>query len=499
MNESLDHSLLQARRRFLCQSLWGAGTAALAHLLEADGLTSASVAGPIEVPLNSQAPRLPHHAPRARNCIYIYLEGGLSQMDLFDPKPKLNELDGQPLPESFLENVQFAFLQKESARLMGTSRTFGRYGECGMDFSELLPFLAGCADDLCMIRSMHGDQFNHVPAQLLMNCGSPLAGRPSVGSWLSYGLGSESNNLPSYVSLVTTGRGIPGGSASWSSGFLPSAYSGVLFGTGDQTVPNLPNPPGMTSAMQRSSVSAINDLNRMRIDETGDPELESRIHAYELAYRMQTSAPELVDLSDETSATLQMYGFDREEPPIKSNRGGTGVFGAFSHNCLMARRLVERGVRVVNIIHSSWDHHSNLEPELRHNCLMVDQPIAALITDLKQRGLLDETLVVIASEFGRTPLGENRKGYKKVTGRDHHPFAFTVLLSGGGVRGGQIIGGSDEIGWHATENPVHIHDLHATLLHLFGLEHTRLTYHFQGRDFRLTDVHGRLVPAIYQS
>lgn len=485
-----------ARRRFLTQSLWGAGTFALASLLEAEGLQPLSAADGSPSRLHSLTPQLSHQTGRAKNCIYIYLEGGLSQMDLFDPKPELNRLDGQPLPESFLRNIQFAFLQKESARLMGTPRTFSRHGQCGMDFSDLLPHLAGCADELCMIRSMHGSQFNHVPAQLLMNCGSPIAGRPSLGSWLSYGLGSLSGNLPAFVSLVTTGRGIPGGSASWSSGFLPSTYSGVLFGTGDDTVPNLANPRGITSAMQRSSVNALNDLNQMRVEETGDPELESRIHAYELAYRMQSSAPELVDLSGETQATLEMYGFDRKEPPIKSNRGGKGLFGAFAHNCLMARRLIERGVRVVNIIHSSWDHHSNLEPELKHNSLMVDQPIAALIRDLRQRGLLDDTLVICGSEFGRTPLGENRAGFKTVTGRDHHPAAFTILMAGGGVPGGRIIGASDEIGWHPIQNPVHVHDLHASVLHQFGLDHTRLTYHFQGRDFRLTDVHGRIVPEI---
>jgi len=489
--------IARARRRFLTDSLWGVGTFTLANLLQADGIrpTSAS-AGPPEV-ANPLEPRLPHLPARAKNCIYIYLEGGPSQMDLYDPKPKLNELDGQPLPESFLKNVQFAFLQKETAQLMGSPRTFKKYGECGMDFSDLLPYLSKCADDLCMIRSVHCDQFNHVPAQLLMNCGSPIAGRPSLGAWLSYGLGSESSNLPAHVSLVTTGRGIPGGSASWSSGFLPSTYAGVLFGNEGNTVSNIENPSGITHALQHASIRGINDLNRMRLDVTGDSELASRIQAYELAFRLQSSAPELVDLSGETKATLDMYGFDRQEPQINSNRGGKGLFRPFAYNCLLARRLVQRGVRVVNIIHSSWDHHSRLDPELTHNALMVDQPIAALIQDLKRHGLLDDTLVVIGSEFGRTPLGENRPNFKKVTGRDHHPFAFTILMAGGGVKGGQIIGASDEIGWHAVEDPVHVHDLHATILHLFGLDHTRLTYRVQGRDFRLTDVHGHVVEKIF--
>jgi len=484
---------LQARRDFLMNSLGGLGAVTLAGLLDQEGTARADELA-VEDPLR---PRLPHFAAKAKHCIYIYLEGGPSQMDLFDPKPQLNKLDGKPLPDSFLENVQFAFLQKESARLMGTPRTFQKYGECGMDFSDLVPHLASCADDLCMIRSMHCDQFNHVPAQLLLNCGSPIAGRPSIGSWLCYGLGSEARDLPAYVSLVTTGRGVPGGSASWSSGFLPSTYSGVLFGNEGNTVSNVANPDGISPAMQRLSIDTTNDLNRMRLGITGDSELASRIHAYELAFRLQSSAPDLVDLSGESKATLEMYGFDRKEPDISSNRGGKGLFQSFSYNCLLARRLIQRGVRVVNLIHSSWDHHSRLDPELAHNSLMVDQPLAALIQDLKQCGLLDETLVVIGSEFGRTPLGENRPGFKTVTGRDHHPYAFTILMAGGGVKGGQTIGSSDEIGWHAVEDPVHVHDLQATILHLFGLDHTRLTYRVQGRDFRLTDVHGHVVEKVF--
>lgn len=483
---------LQARRNFLLNSLYGAGAATLASLLKAD-----EPRGTASMASNPLAPKLGHHLPKARNCIYIYLEGGPSQMDLYDPKPELNRLDGQPLPESMTENIQFAFLQKETARLLGSPRKFQKYGECGMDFSELLPHLATCADDLCMIRSMHCDQFNHVPAQLLMNCGSPIAGRPSMGSWITYGLGSESSNLPAYVSLVTTGRGIPGGSASWSSGFLPSTYSGVLFGKQGETVPNIENPGGIIDSIQASTIRGVNDLNRFRLEQNGDRELASRIQNYELAFRLQASAPELVDLSQETKATLDAYGFDRKEPSINSNRGGKGLFGAFAYNCLLARRMIQRGVRMVNIIHSSWDHHSRLDPELAHNSLMADQPIAALIKDLKQHGMLDDTLVVIGSEFGRTPLGENRPGRNSVTGRDHHPFAFTILLAGGGVKGGQTIGRSDDLGWGVVEDPVHVHDLHATILHLFGIDHTRLTYRVQGRDFRLTDVHGNVVTKIF--
>ncbi len=475
-----------SRRRFLTGGLHGAGAVALANLLQGDGLLAAPGT-------DASSARPPHFAPTAKRCIYIYLEGGPSQMDLFDPKPKLNELDGEPLPGSLAENVQFAFLQKDSARLMGTDRRFRKHGECGTELSELLPHLSGCVDDIALIRSMHTDQFNHVPAQLLMNCGSAIAGRPSVGSWLSYGLGSETSDLPAFVSMVTVGRGLPGGSASWSSGFLPSIYDGVLFRSDGEPVINLSNPEGIDRVDQRASIDAIQDLNRLRLGVVGDPELRSRIRAYELAFRMQSAAPDLIDLTQESRETIEMYGLERKEPTIKSNRGGIGNFGPFARNCLLARRMIERGVRVVNLIHASWDHHSNLEPELVHNSLMVDQPIAALLKDLKRRGLLDETLVVWGSEFGRTPLGENRSGFKKVTGRDHHPGAFSMWMAGGGVRGGQVIGASDEIGWNTTEDPVHVHDLHATILHLFGLDHTKLTYRFQGRDFRLTDVHGKVV------
>ncbi len=487
--------MLLTRRRFLSGGMAGAaGAVAMSSLLAGDGLHAETPAA-----ADPLIPRPPHFAPKAKNIIYIYLEGGPSQMDLFDPKPELNRLDGQPLPESMLENVRFAFIKKESARLMGTPRKFVRYGQCGMEMSDLLPNIGSCADELCLIRSMHTDQFNHLPGQLLMNCGSAIAGRPSLGSWLAYGLGSESKNLPAFVTLVTVGRGIPGGSSSWSSGFLPSVYSGTQFRSDGDAVLNLGNPPGITAAAQRSSIAAINDLNRMHLDEVHDAELASRMKAYELAFRMQSAAPELNDLSGETQATLDAYGLDRNEPPFRgSTLGGVGLFGPFARNCLLARRLVERGVRVVGVFHSSWDHHSNLDPQLKHNCLMADQPIAALLKDLKQRGLLDETLVVWNSEFGRTPLGENRTGAKSsVTGRDHHPYAFSIWMAGGGVKGGQIIGQTDEIAWGVAEEPVHVHDLQATILHQFGLDHTRLTYRFQGRDFRLTDVSGRVVEKVF--
>ena len=473
------------RRKFLTDTASGIGGLALANLLHGDGLL-AGTAGQ------------PHHQPRAKRCIYIYLEGGPSQMDLYDPKPTLNKLDGQALPESMLKNMRFAFLAKESARVMGSPRTFKRHGQCGMELSDLIPHIGSIADDICLVRSMHTDQFNHVPGQLLMNTGSAIAGRPSVGSWLGYGLGTAAKNLPEFVVLVAAGRGIPGGSASWSSGFLPSKYSGVLFRNEGAPVLNVDNPAGITDEMQRRSIQGVTELNALRKQAIGDPEIDSRIAAYELAYRMQMAAPELMDLRGESQETLDLYGVDRNEPKIEGgNRGGIGLFGTFARNCLMARRLIERGVRVVKLFHASWDHHSRINVELPHNCALVDQPIAALIKDLKQRGLLEDTLVVCGSEFGRTALGENRPGYRVVTGRDHHPNAFSLWLAGGGIKGGQVIGETDDIAWNVTKDPVHVHDLHATMLHLFGFDHTKLTYRFRGRDFRLTDVAGEVMPKFF--
>jgi len=483
------------RRDFLATSASGLGTLAFASLLGADGLLAAAPKRSA-APASPLAPKPPHFAPRAKACIFIYMEGAPSQMDLFDPKPKLNELNGQKLPDSLLEKVRFAFIQKEGARLYGSPRKFQPQGRCGMELSDLLPRIGSCADDICLIRSMHTDQFNHHPGQLMMQCGSPMFGRPAMGAWLTYGLGSESQNLPGYV-VLTAGRGTSGGASLWSNGFLPSTHAGVLFRNQGDPVLNLSNPPGITPEMQHYGLDTLNDLNRLRHKQVGDPEIASRIAAYELAFKMQSAAPELMDLSGETQATKDAYGIDRATPEIKGGRtGGAGQFKAFATNCLLARRMVERGVRFVNIFHASWDHHSNLDAELTHNCQMADQPIAALLKDLRQRGLLDETLVVWGSEFGRTPLGENRVGTEGVSGRDHHPLAFTVWLAGGGVKGGQVIGETDDLGWNITKDPVHVNDLHATMLHLFGLEHTRLTYRFQGRDFRLTDVAGKVVDQI---
>jgi len=481
-------AVLQSRRQFLFHSAGRMGMLAFASLLAEQGLLAAD---PLDQ-ANPLAPRKPHFPGRAKNCICIYLEGAPSQLDLFDPKPKLKELHGQKLPESMTRNVRFAFIQKEGALLMGSPRKFRKHGQCGMELSDFLPHLATCADDICLVRSMHTESFNHHPGQLQMTTGVPMFGRPSMGSWLVYGMGSESRNLPGYV-VLTAGRGSSAGATCFGSGFLPTTYAGVLFRNQGEPVLNLTNPEGLPPAAQKKTIDALRDLNRERIDQLGDPEIASRIAAYELAFRMQSAAPELLDFSNERKETLEQYGVGREDGGSSDRGGGKGVYNAFATNCLLARRLVERGVRFVNILHASWDHHSNLDKELAFNSGMADQPIAALLKDLKRRGLLDSTLVLWLSEFGRTPLGENRPGFASVTGRDHHPFAFSIWAAGGGVKGGQVIGKTDDIGWNIVEDPVHINDLHATILHLFGFDHLKLTYRYQGRDFRLTDVAGKIV------
>ncbi len=482
-----DEYCLQGRRSFLTNQASGLGLLAAASML-AENKVQASGQD-----LSPFAIRAPHFAPKAKSAICIYLEGAPSQMDLFDPKPKLKELNGQKLPDSMTKNVRFAFIQKEGARILGSPRKFAKYGECGMELSDFLPHIATCADDIALVRSMHTEAFNHHPGQLMMNTGTPNFGRPSLGSWVNYGLGSPSQNLPGYV-VLSAGRGTSGGTSNWSSGFLPTPYTGVLFRNQGEPVLNLNNPSGFDRSIQQASIEGIKNLNALRNEMVGDPEINSRIASYELAFRMQSAAPELIDLKSETKQTLDAYGLDRDEPDIKASRGGgKGQFHSFESNCLLARRLVERGVRFVSLFHASWDHHSNLDAELKQNCLMADQPVAALIKDLKQRGLLDSTLVIWLSEFGRTPLGENRGGSANVTGRDHHPFAFSIWMAGGGIKGGQVIGKTDELGWNIAEDPIHINDLHATLLHLFGMDHLKLSYKFQGRDFRLTDVAGKVV------
>ena len=467
-----------ARREFLTTTASGLGAIGLGTTLDADGLLTADAANPT------------HFPPRAKSCIFIFMAGAPSHVDLFDPKPMLAKQDGKPMPESLLKEVRFAFIKKDSARLLGPSFQFRRNGECGMQLSELLPHLGGVADDLLLVRSLRSTQFNHHPGQLLMQCGRAEFGLPSMGSWLNYGLGTESQNLPGYV-VLSSGVGSSGGATLWQSGFLPTSYAGVPFRNQGEPVLNLKNPEGLPPQLQRQGIDLLSRINSSRFAELRDPEISSRIASYELAFRMQMATPELIDLASEPKHIQALYGIDRPEPKGLNSRGKAGnTFKNFARNCLLARRMVERGVRFVNIIYASWDHHANLAKELPYNAGCVDQPIAALITDLKQRGLLDSTVVAWGSEFGRTPLADNGGG--KNTGRDHHPFAFSMLLAGGGFRGGHVHGKSDELGWGVVENPVEVNDMQATLLHQFGLDHLKLTHRFQGRDFRLTDVAGNV-------
>lgn len=465
----------ETRRYFLGRCGLGLGGMALGSLLGSAPVGAAPARGGA----NPLEPRSPHFVPRAKSVIHLFMAGGPSQLELFDYKPKLQELHGQTIPKSFIENKRFAFL-KGDPQLLGTRRKFARHGESGAEISELLPQLAAIADDVAIVRTVATDVFNHGPAKLLMNTGSPNFGRPSMGAWVTYGLGSESQDLPGFVVLQSGPRGPRGGTAHWGSGFLPSVYQGVPLRSGGDPVLNLASPAGVSPQEQRAALDALGDLNRARLAATGDPEIATRIAAYEMAFRMQSSAPDLVDLSQETAETLALYG---AEPGQAS----------FANNCLLARRLVERGVRFVVLFHTDWDHHGNpdhdLEKSLDDICRETDRPSAALVTDLKRRGLLDETIVVWGGEFGRTPMGEPREQI----GRDHHIETSALWLAGGGIRAGQTLGETDEIGYYPVADRVHVHDLQATVLHQLGLDHLRLTYRFQGRDFRLTDVGGEVV------
>jgi hypothetical protein len=473
------------RRQFFSKSAIGIGGVALASLLNENLFAAAK--SPL-LNANPLALRPPHFAPRAKNVIYMFMEGAPSQLDLFDYKPKLVDLNMQPCPEEMIKGERFAFI-KGVPKILGTPHKFARYGKCGMELSELLPHLATVVDEITLIRSMVTDAFNHAPAQIFLNTGSTQIGRPSMGSWLTYGLGSVAQDLPGFVVMIS-GGGLPsGGAACWSSGFLPTVYQGVQFRSQGDPVLFLSNPSGMTAADRRNSLDALHDLNELELNATGDPEVATRINAFELAYRMQTSAPELMDISKEPKSIHEMYG---TEPGKVS----------FANNCLLARRLIERGTRFVQLYDRTWDHHGVaadndiVSPEgLPRKCRQADRPMAALIKDLKQRGLLDETLVIWGGEFGRTPLNEARGG-SKFLGRDHHPRAFSLWMAGGGIKAGYSIGATDEFGWNVVQDRIHVHDLQATILHCLGLEHTKLTYKFQGRNFRLTDVAGEVVNKI---
>ncbi|MFM8581757.1 MAG: DUF1501 domain-containing protein, partial [Planctomycetaceae bacterium] len=439
------------RRHFFRQCQVGVGSAALGSLLLQEGRLQAA-GGSSERQRNPYAVQAGHFTPKAKRVIFLFMAGGPSQLELFDPKPKLQEMDGQVIPESYVKNKRFAFIKRD-AKLLGSRRKFSRHGESGAELSELLPHLATVADRLCIVRSMVTDVFNHGPAKLFVNTGSPqFMGRPSMGAWVTYGIGSESASLPGFVVLQSGPRGPRGGAPLWASGFLPTTYQGVPFRAGAEPILNLANPQGITPTRQRQFVDAVNDLNRARLAETGDPEIGTRINAYEMAYRMQSSAPELMDVSGETQATLEMYGAVPGQP-------------SFANNCLLARRLVERGVRFVQLYHTDWDHHGNVGTELgkslEERCQEVDRPCAGLIRDLEQRGLLEDTLVVWGGEFGRTPQGEPRD----MLGRDHHIDGYTMWLAGGGVKPGVTVGETDKIGYYVVKDKVHVHDLQATILH----------------------------------
>lgn len=457
---------LANRRWFLQQCQVGLGAMALSHL---GGKLAAGA------PLNPMAPKQPHFPGKVKRVIYLFMAGAPSQLELFDNKPELAKRDGTKPPADLIEGYRAAFIEPDAA-LLGPKFKFDRYGQSGAELSELLPHLAEVADDIAIVRSMRTDAFNHAPGQILMSTGSQQFGRPSFGAWTTYGLGSESEDLPAFVVFSTGKKGPSGGASNWGAGFLPSVHQGVLFRNVGDPVLYLSNPGGVDNRIQQRSLAAIRNLNQQRLDVVGDPEIATRINSYELAMRMQLAAPELMDLTQESQETLELYGAE----PGKSS---------FANSCLLARRLVERGVRFVEILHEAWDQHGNLVNDLKKNCQDTDKACAALVKDLKRSGLLEDTLVVWGGEFGRTPMVQGGGD----DGRDHHPNSFTMWLAGAGIKPGVTLGTTDELGFNAVEDVVHVHDLHATLLHLLGFDHTKLTYRFQGRDFRLTDVHGKLV------
>lgn len=472
-----DNLRYQTRRHFFSDCRIGVGSLALAALMNDGQLGAQERTGNEPAIRNPLQPKETHFPPKAKSVIFLFMAGGPSQLEMFDYKPKLAELSGQPIPESYIAGKRFAFMNSSHrTNLLGPKRSFQQYGQNGTWVSDLLPETASIVDELCIVKTCKTDLFNHAPAKLFMNTGSGLFGRPSMGSWITYGLGSECDNLPGFVVLQSGPRGPRGGAVLWGSGILPTTYQGVpLRNTGDPIL-NLSQPADVTAAEQRQVVDAVRELNLKRLVATGDQEIATRISAYEMAYRMQSSAPELMDTAGETAETLSMYG-------IKDPRESS-----FARNCLLARRLVERGVRFIQLYHTNWDHHGgtteNLETHLPAICQEIDRPCMALVRDLQQRGLLENTIVIWGGEFGRTPMGEVRES----TGRNHHIDAFTMWMAGGGFRPGTVYGETDEFGFGSIENPVHVHDLHATILHQLGIDHERLSVRFQGLDFRLTGV-----------
>jgi uncharacterized protein (DUF1501 family) len=467
----------RTRRHFFHDCGVGLGKIALASLASEALSPRVSAAAGSGSPL---APRATHFPAKVRRVIYLFMAGGPSQLDLFDHKPKLIELEGKPIPPSVIAGQRYAFIQPDAA-VLSPRFPFAKHGECGAELSDRLPHLSEVVDDIAIVKSVHTDQFNHSPAQIMLNTGSPIPGRPSMGAWLSYGIGSEADDLPAFVVLKSSGN-LSGGASMWSAGFLPSTHQGVPFRSQGDPILHVSNPPGLDDRAQRESIDLISRLNRQRAGVVGDPEITTRINSYEMAFKMQSRAPELMDFSQETPETIAMYGADPAEPKK-----------AFANQCLLARRLAERGVRFIQVYNAGWDHHSNVEGGVRAQAKETDQASAALVKDLKQRGMLDDTLVIWGGEFGRTPMVESSAALGRSLGRDHHPQASTMWFAGGAIRPGLTLGATDELGFHVVEDPIHVHDVQATILQQLGLDHERLTFFHQGRQFRLTDVHGHVV------
>ncbi len=475
MSRSLQHL---TRRHFFHDCGIGLGRLGLASAMAGGFGNLARAAGS-----NPLAPRDTHFNAKAKRVIYLFMAGAPSQLELFDDKPKLRELDGKPIPPSVIAGQRYAFIQPNAA-VLAPRFPFAKHGDCGAELSDRLPYLSRIVDDIAIVKSMNTSHFNHAPAQLFLNTGHGLPGRPAMGSWLSYGIGSEADDLPSFV-VLKSGDNLSGGAAMWSAGFLPGSHAGVPFRESGEPILHVSNPAGFDNRAQRESLDLIRRMNERELGAVGDPEIQTRIDAYEMAWRMQSAAPDLMNFADETPETMTLYGAKPGDPGA-----------AFANNCLLARRLVERGSRFVQVYHSGWDHHSQVEAGVTAQAKIVDKASAALVTDLKQRGLLEDTIVIWGGEFGRTPMVEASAALGRSKGRDHHPQAFSMWMAGGGIRPGITLGATDELGFNVVEDPVPVHDLHATILHLLGLDHTKLTFRYQGRDYRLTDVEGHLIKKI---
>jgi hypothetical protein len=486
MNPINGHEQLSTRRNFLDNCVTGLGTAALAGLLNGESVHAADKRGTREIGLSD----LPHHIAKAKSVIYMFHNGGPTHVDMFDYKPMLHKLHGKPVPDEYIQGKRFSTMTGDPGGklLLEPIEPFKQYGNSGAWVSDLMPHTAEIVDDVCFIKSMHTEAINHAPAISFFLSGSEMPGRPAIGSWLTYGLGNDNADLPSYVVMTSVSKNTTCGQIFydfyWGSGFLPSRFQGVKFRGGGDPVLYLSNPDGMSKEVRRGMLDDIAALNEMKLRSAGDPEIDTRISQYEMAFRMQTSVPELTDLSDEPQHILDLYG-----PQVNER-------GTFAHNCLMARRLVERGTRCVQVMHAGWDQHRSLTTELYTQCKDTDQPAAGLVKDLKQRGLLDETLVIWGGEFGRTPFLQGTMDNRPQWGRDHHPYAFTTWMAGGGIKPGITYGASDDLGIDVAKNPVHVHDFQATILNQLGVDHERLTYQFQGRNYRLTDVHGHIIKDI---